>query len=385
MSKKRTGFNYIILAIILAYNVVYKFIIEIQFRNEETIITSVFFILLFLVSVGMYGFAKSKLNPLKKNVTKTVILIVVIGIVLTYVVGYLIGFIKNGYSLKPLDIIKNITIPLLLIIFTELFRYNSIRANKDNFKHIVLLTFFITLLEIQTNIVIINRLGLREIFVVTTTVILPISVKNIMLSYIDYEIGYQPCLIYRILLEISGFLLPYLPNLGDYMSSLFGFGLPLIVYIYSSNIVYEGEEINEKDFQKSKVSRVLDIVAYGTVIIVIALISRLFPIFVIGIGSESMTGAINKGDAVIAYKVSEDKIHVNDVIVFQTRDKVLIHRVVEIEDIDGTRYYRTKGDANRTRDNINVTASMIYGKVKFKIPFVAYPSVWLSAKMKQSR
>ena len=75
-------------------------------------------------------------------------------------------------------------------------------------------------------------------------------------------------------------------------------------------------------------------------------------------------------------------LNVGDVIVFQTFDKILIHRVVEIEEIDGVKYYRTKGDVNGSRDNIDVTKDKIYGKVKFRIPYIAYPSVWVSEKLK---
>ena len=105
----------------------------------------------------------------------------------------------------------------------------------------------------------------------------------------------------------------------------------------------------------------------------------------IGIGSESMTGAINKGDAVIAIKVKEENIQENDVIVFQTQDKVLIHRVVEIENIDGVNHYRTKGDANGTRDNIDITMDKIYGEVKLRIPCIAYPSVYLTEFMQKHK
>lgn len=383
MSKKRKIFNYIILATLLFYNIIYKFIISNKFKNEELIITSVFFILIFIASIGAYGFTKNKLNFLKKSVTKTVILIVAIGVGLTYTLGILVGFLKNGYSLAFVYIIKNISIPLVLIVFTELFRYNSVRSNKDSFAFIAILTLLLAILEIQMNIVALNQLGIKEIFVTATTVILPIVTKNMMLSYLTYEVGYQPCLAYRILLEIYVYLVPYLPNFGDYLNSMFGLCLPLIVYIYASDKIDESEEGIKKEFKKSKLSRIAEIPMYALIIVVIALISRLFPIFAIGIGSESMTGAINKGDAVIACKVNEEKINVNDVIVFQAQDKVLIHRVVEIEEIDGIRHYRTKGDANGTRDNMDVTDAKIHGKVLFKIPYVAYPSVWLSEKVKK--
>ena len=60
-----------------------------------------------------------------------------------------------------------------------------------------------------------------------------------------------------------------------------------------------------------------------------------------------------------------------------------MHRVVEIEEINGVKHYRTKGDANGSRDKVDVTYAKIHGKVLLRIPYVAYPSVWLSEKLKK--
>ena len=98
-----------------------------------------------------------------------------------------------------------------------------------------------------------------------------------------------------------------------------------------------------------------------------------------------MTGSLNKGDAVIACKVKEENIQSNDIIVFQTGDKILIHRVVEIENINGVNHYRTKGDVNGTRDNVDITMDKIYGKVYLRIPYIATTSVWLSEFMQKHK
>jgi signal peptidase len=354
-----------------------------MFENTKSIITAISLMLVFVASIYMYGFAKSKLNPLKKHIIITVFVVVAIGIGLTYSLGLVVGYIKNGYSLAILNIIKNTTIPLVLLLFTELFRYNVIRSNKDKLSFIAIFTLLLTILEIQMNIVAITKLGLQELFVIATTIILPISAKNIVLGYLAYEVGYQPCLIYRLFLEMHVYFVPYLPNFGDYLKSMFGLCLPLAVYIYSSDRIDDGEE--QKVFKNPIISKIINVLIYVGIIIVIALISRLFPMFAIGVGSESMTGAINKGDCVIAYKVNEKDINVNDIIVFQANDKVLIHRVVEIEEINGIKHFRTKGDINGTRDKIDVTIQKVYGKVQFRIPYIAYPSVWVSERAKNSK
>ena len=103
------------------------------------------------------------------------------------------------------------------------------------------------------NVAVITQLGLQELFVLVTTVILPIMVKNMLLGYLTYEVGYKPCLIYRLLLEIYVYLVPYLPNFGDYLTSMFGVCLPLVVYIYSSDKIEQSNEGTEKEFKSSKI------------------------------------------------------------------------------------------------------------------------------------
>jgi len=382
LKKKQNLLDYTVIAILIIYNFIYNFLILRSFKNEESIITSIFLILLFILTVMIFGFNKSKLSPEKKKTTKTVTIIVIIGIVLTYCVGAFVGFLKNGYSLAPLKIIENALTPILVIVFTELFRYNIIRANKNKFKMIIVFTTLLIFLEIQMNMALVSNWGIREIFIVATTLVIPVIAKNMILSYLSYEVGYQPCLIYRIILELYIYFVPYLPKFGDYLTSMFGLILPMVVFIYSSEDVDEEQGTITPEF-KEKRSKFVKVPIYIIIFILIALISRIFPIFMIGIGSESMTGAVNKGDSVIACKVKEKNIQVNDIIVFQTQDKILIHRVVEIENINGINYFRTKGDANGTRDNINTTIDKIYGKVYLKIPYIAYPSVYLTEFMQK--
>ena len=380
MSKKQNLFNYIIIAVLIIYNIVYKFIVLELFKNKEIIITSIFYILLFIVSVIMFGYSKSIQNTLKKRVNKTVTIIAIVGIILTYCVGVFVGFLKNGYSYAIINLIKNILPPTLIIVFTEMFRYNIIRSNKNKFKIIIIFTILITILEMQMKMAVVTNWSLKEVFIVTTTLAIPIIAKNMLLSYLNYEVGYQPCLIYRLILELYIYIVPYLPRFGDYLTSMFGLVLPMIAFIYSSENIdeYQGNSIPEF---KEKRLNFIKVPIYIVIFTFILLISRVFPIFMIGVGSESMMGAINKGDAVIACKVKEENIQENDVIVFQTQDKILIHRVVEIENINGTMHYRTKGDANTSRDNIDVTIDKIYGKSYIKIPYIANLSVWLNEIM----
>ena len=246
-------FNFMVITILITYNILYRLVVLRFFRNEEAIITSVFFIILFIASLAMYGFSKSKLNHAKKRVLKIVTLSVIIGIGLTYAIGAFVGFLRNGYSLAIVNIIKNTFPPIFIIIFTEMFRYNFIRSNKDKFSMIVIFTILLSVLEIQISVSPTVKWGLQEIFVFVTTLIIPIIAKNMVLGYLTYEVGYQPCLIYRLILELYIYFVPYVPKLGDYLKSMFGLCLPMIVYMYSSREIDEEEYGEEKEFSRKKI------------------------------------------------------------------------------------------------------------------------------------
>lgn len=377
MKSKQSLYNLIICSILLVYNLIYRFIILNNFRSEEAIITSGVLILLFILSVLMFGFAQAKLNSTKKKAIIVSTAIVIIGVLVTYALGVFVGFLRNGYSQSLKNIFKNTFSPIFIIIFTELFRYNFIRANKNKFKYVVLITALIAILEVQMSIAMNVKWDFLQIYIAVTSIAIPRIAKNMLLSYMAYEIGYQPCLIYRLIFELYIFFVPYLPNFGDYLTSMFGLIVPMLTFSYVSTIIDEHEEGIKQEFIAAK-SRVIEIPLYMVILLYIALISRVFPVFMIGIGSGSMTGTINKGDAVIAYKAINPQIEVNDVIVFEIPGKVVIHRVIDIEEIDGIKYYRTKGDANPTKDNFDITMDKIKGKVKVRVPYISIPSVFLS-------
>ena len=68
--------------------------------------------------------------------------------------------------------------------------------------------------------------------------------------------------------------------------------------------------------------------------------------------SGSMEAQIHTGDLVFVKMVDTNILKENDVISFRNEeDKVTTHRIVEIIDENGTRKFRTKGDANNTEDD----------------------------------
>lgn len=87
--------------------------------------------------------------------------------------------------------------------------------------------------------------------------------------------------------------------------------------------------------------------------------------------SGSMEPAIMTGDIIISR--GQDRYLLNDVVTFRDKDqRVVTHRIVEIDQEDGGTQFSTKGDANRSSDFDTVSLPQIIGKVVFIVPKLGY-------------
>ena len=180
------------------------------------------------------------------------------------------------------------------------------------------------------------------------------------------------------------YIVPIIPNFSDYINSMLGICLPIILYKYVlHDNIEEKDKIDKFDKLDNKID-ISNILITGTIICFILLLSGILPICVVGVASGSMSPKIEKGDAVIYTKVNSDKdIEVGDILVFKNGNKTIIHRLVEKKEEDNKIYYVTKGDANNTIDNMNTTINEVKGKVSFKIKYIAYPSIYLNDLLKK--
>lgn len=99
--------------------------------------------------------------------------------------------------------------------------------------------------------------------------------------------------------------------------------------------------------------------------------------------SESMIPSINVYDAVVTVRVDEDKIKMNDIITFISKDietagTPITHRVIGIVDTESGIKYRTKGDANNTADFALIAPDEVIGKVYLKIPMIGYLQTFMT-------
>lgn len=370
-----------ILLILLIYIFVYRLFIMTHFLKYTEFINASFLMIILFFTIFLFPYQKDKSTPLKKKVNLITAILIILFFSITYLVGMFVGFLKNSYSLNAYSILNNIFSPIIIIVCTEIFRYVVINQNRNSKKMLFLITIVLTLLEIFITIRGLSNMSLEDLFKLTTTMVLPIIAKNCVLSYLTLKVGYRPALIYRLVMDLYLFVMPVVPNIGDYMNSMIGICLPFIIYIYSARTINEYYNGVEYEF-KSSAFQMADIPMLLFIAFMVCLVSGYFTYYVIGIGSESMEPKIYKGDAVLVKKVkSKEELKVGEIIVYKNMGEDIVHRLVEVEKKGNKTFYRTKGDNNNTRDNLDIEYKDIKGIVKLKIPYIAKPSIYLKEEL----
>ena len=382
MNNNRILKNFSILALLVIYIVLYRLFVVEHCLQYADFITATFLMLIAFLGIIFYGYRKDKITPLKKQIYIITILQIIIFFSLSYGLGLAVGFLKNAYSLAPLSILNNIFAPIIIIVATEIFRYVFINGNSTRKTSIVIMTLVLIIFEIAITADLSNLNSLESLFKFLTAVILPITIKNSVMSYLTQSVGYKPALMYRLIIDLYVIVLPIIPNFGDYITSMIGILFPFLLYLYSARTINEHYNGVEYEVQKSAF-RPVDIPVIAFIAILVVLVSGVFPYYMIGIASKSMIPKIDKGDAVIAHKVKNKKdLKKGTIIVFNHKGKQTVHRLVKIEKKGKKVYYRTKGDANPTIDNVNLEYKDIKGTVLLKIPVIAYPSIYFNENIK---
>ena len=138
--KKRDKTNLLIFLSLLSFILLYLSIIsKYCLEYSKTIITS-FLLLLSFITYILLGYKKDKPNKLKKSIALIIIIELIIYFILIYGIGIFTSFNKLPYSINIINIINNLLLPILIIIFSELLRYIVINANKDKRKVIIIIS-----------------------------------------------------------------------------------------------------------------------------------------------------------------------------------------------------------------------------------------------------
>ena len=215
------------------------------------------------------------------------------------------------------------------------------------------------------------------IFKTIFATIVPTIIKNSLFTYIETYTDFIPAVIYELVLCLIKWIPSILPNTPWIFDSMLDMMVPLILLSYC---IYEARSKDKLYIYKKK----NNLKPKGLIPITIITITGIwfmigiFPIKPIGIISGSMSPNINRGDMVIVQKSTINDVEVDDIIEYKRDNKSIVHRIIKKYDVNGKTYVITKGDNNDSQDSGAVTEDEVQAKIIFKIPYVAWPMVWLN-------
>ena len=311
------------------------------------------------------------------DILLTTIIIIFLFFVVYYLSGFIIGFQRTPYDNSLRGIIYNFWSFGTIIIFQEYIRKVLINRTGRNKKLIILITILLILFDIGDTLMSYKFSDFESIFKFFVIFLNPPIVKHALLSYLTYSSDILPSLTYRFIMEMYSFIVPFIPNYNWFFMGVINLVYPFIVFINIYRILHKNED---RKLYRKKYKGIIFYLPIATIILILViLVSGLFKYQMIAIASNSMNPVFYRGDAVVMEKYDENmSIKVGDILVFSSDKAMIVHRVVEIIDVDNeTTVYRTKGDNNNAPDPKVVTEGQIIGKLKFYVKFIGYPTVML--------
>ena len=333
-----------------------------------------------ILMIVLNGFEKDNYRY-KKDVLLNIIIFLLMYYFITYFLGLFSGFVKSSYSLSFINIIKNTFPVIVLILISELMRYVLFNKTKRNLPCLIIGCLLFVMVDVNTMVHIYDVKTALGITKMICLVVFPSITKNIFLTYLTMKVGYKNGIIYRLITELSTYLLPIFPDFGEYINVLLKTVLPIAIMARLNNMFnyYSVRKIKDSRYNNRKL--VLYSVITFALLTIVLLTSGLFTYQALTIGSGSMSPAIEKGDVIVLRSMKNEearKIKKGDVLVYNHDNKIIVHRVIKKSNNGETISFKTKGDYNNAKDSWTVKQEDVIGIVKFRIRWIGMPTVALN-------
>ena len=340
-----------------------------SFTKYNLAITLVVFAVLARLSIKK----KNRIPAYEKEVTYLMIGFTAIYMIMLYLLGIYFGYYKSSSPFN-LYTIKTFIIPLtLIIISSEIIRKKLINQKGKYIKTLVFILMVLIDLIVYSNVYDISKL--EDALTLLGFIFFASVSCNLLYNYITSRYSNKGVLIFRLVTVLYVYFIPYIPNIYIFLNSFIRMVYPYIIYLVLENTYSKS---NKKELMNEKKKTFIDTtVALTLLTIIICLISCQFKYGLLVIGTGSMTGTIDRGDIIFYERYDGGNIPINTVIVFEQGGNRIIHRIINIESVDGKVRYFTKGDANQNQDEGYITLDKVEGTVKFRIRYLGYLTLWV--------
>lgn len=349
---------------------------------KSSYLNVIFWIVLTLALVLICGYKKDN-HYLKTFTIKIIIIALLSYLIITFGLGVIIGFNRSIFNRSFIGILSNISPIVVMLLCQEIIRYIYANASKNRGLFVyIFITFILFGLDVILQF---NSTTFRtgeSVFLFITATFLPKLFLHLLCSYITYYISYIPGFILRLVFGVYIFVLPIIPNLGNYLSSIIGVIFPFIIYKQVNDSI---NKYNQTNYYILKLkNRYIYIPLMILLFILILLISGIGRYHLVAIGSGSMEPVIYRGDAVlIDQNVSIEEYKIGDVLAFKYGNVLITHRIVGFSIVKDKYIFKTKGDNNETVDDFIVSQKDVKGKVIFNVKYIGLPTVVINEYLKK--
>ena len=348
--------------------------------SEYNIYLVITFLLLMLIPLILF-FGKQKDSSYYTGYTiRTIItVLMVIGIII-YLLGLLLGYSK-GYCYS-LSLVRQVIPIIILSLGIEFFRFMVVKNSYNNIKLMIILTILLSILEVFAITNFRTLTSSYKVFVFICLTVLPTLADQFLGTYLNHKVGMSPSVLYRLIVRLYIYVLPIIPNLGNYILSFMKVLTPFMIFYIINKAMVE-EERNKKIITNDTL-KVLSIPIIVLLILLVLLVSGVFHKRLIAIASDSMDPIYNRGDAVLIEYMKPQELKKGDILVFRHENIIVTHRIVDIKVKEGTYYFTTKGDANNAPDGFISTNENVIGKVDYVVKYIGYPTVLINELFERS-
>lgn len=341
---------------------------------------ALFLFVILILTRYLMGFEKDDFTH-KKEITIILLSGVILYYIITYSTVFFWGILQNVVTLNTNTFINYVFPLFLIIVFSELIRYIMIRKGRKYKTIWILAVLVFTLMEITLKTRGYDFAQSLQLVRFSLEVVAVSLARNIFLCYLTNKAGYKPAILFRLLIELPLYMLPFFPNLDLLLDTIVKVVLPnillfVLIYNYSK---FEDKDIAVINKQTKLIARVGAAVLIIFLSIAVLLSSAKFSYFTLVVGSGSMSPAMEKGDIVVVSRNSDpSRIAVDDVLIFNKDNVTVIHRVIRIERAGTELLFITKGDANEDEDASPVREAEIIGTAAFRIKHMGYLTILLN-------
>ncbi len=374
-ANKKIYILYTLIIGIIFYNIFFaRYNIDIY----NTIINPLLWIIVFLVSI-FYVNEIRKRDKHNKDKIEIVSIIMLFYFIIYFLLGLVFTYSKSIYGQDILTMFKNVWSFISIIIFKEYVRTRIVDNAGGSKFHLITTTLLFILADISFYNLSAYTSSSEIFFKYSFQTLCPIIFLNIICTYLSTVCNCVAGIIYRGIMVLIKIIPPIQPAFDWFMYGMFESVLPVILFAVVS---YYHTKKTSRDRRKSirKSNPIPRLVLIAILIIFGFFVGGFFKYMPTAVMSGSMDPIFMRGDAVIIEKIDENnfkKLKINDIIAYRLEDRIVLHRIIEIEDKFDEVQIITKGDNNDYRDNKIVTQDMVIGIIRFRVKYIGYPSVLL--------